>query len=387
MTENASSLARTTILAIDSTAGREGPLGKEQHIKKWSDVYRAIHKRLQTGYGSDMADLLASCAESGDTYSALSRRRQRNGLLRFFRRLGRSFPGSVNGEVRADALDQALKCIADDAGVSADELRSVLTLYVDPADGEDSQPICGSIPLCFDCPLTPICRFYGRKPPINRLPEEERPRERLIADGPQALTNAELLAIIIRSGVPGSSAIDLARQLITESGDLRTLSRKSVGELRRNGIGPAKAAQIRAALEIGSRLAAEGALRPGQAFRRSRDVFDRYHTKLRDLKKESFHILLLDVKNRLIRDGEVSVGNLSSSLVHPREVFRDAIREAANGVIFVHNHPTGDPTPSSEDKEITNRLKHAADIIGIKVLDHIIVGEGRYVSFADEGML
>ena len=219
------------------------------------------------------------------------------------------------------------------------------------------------------------------------MPINERPRERLAAEGPQALSNAELLAILIRTGIQGCSAMDLARRLIADCGDLRTLSRMTVKELKRNGIGPAKAAQIKAAFELGSQLEAEGSLRPGQPFRSSRDVFERYHRRLRDSKKESFYILLLNVKNCLIRDVEVSVGNLSSSLVHPREVFREAIRESAHAVIFVHNHPSGDPTPSDEDRQITRQLKQTADIIGIKALDHIIVGEGKYVSFADEGLM
>jgi len=359
----------------------------ESALKSWADIYRAMRERLAVGGGEALEEALARCAEQPGSYPPQEMRQRRNAVRCFFRRLGRPFPGSKDGKVRADRLDMALETIAQDAGVSAAEVRRVFEWYSAASESPVQQPVCGTKPACFDCPLTPICSHYVRRTPINQLPEEERPRERLIAAGPQALTNAQLLAIVIHSGVPGQSAVDLARRLLKESGDLRTLSKRSIGELKRPGIGPARAAQIKAALELGNRLAAEGPIQPGQSFRRSRDVFERYHTRLRDEKKETFHILMLDVKNRVIRDSEVSVGNLSSSLVHPREVFRDAIREAAHAVILVHNHPTGDPTPSAEDKDITARLKQAADIIGIKVLDHIIVGEGRYTSFADEGLM
>jgi len=360
----------------------------KRQLNTWPDILSAMRQRLAKECEAGALDpALARCAEAAQDYQPHKARRQRNALLRFFRRLGRALPSSKLGEVRADHLEPAVARIAEEAGVPPQEVRRVIGWYAEPGDGPVKQPVCGSIPSCFDCPLAPICKFNQRKPPINRLPEEERPRERLIAEGPQALTTAELLAIIIRTGVVGESAVDLGRRLLIDGGDLRSLGAQSVAELQRHGIGPAKAAQIKAALELGARLSAEGGLQPGQPFRRSSEVFDRYHASLRDLKKESFRILMLDVKNRLIREAEVSVGNLSSSLVHPREVFRDAIREAANAVILVHNHPTGDPTPSEEDRQITQRLRQAADIIGIKVLDHIVVGDGRYVSFADEGLM
>ena len=152
------------------------------------------------------------------------------------------------------------------------------------------------------------------------------------------------------------------------------------------GIGPAKAAQVKAAMAIARRFAAIP-LTSGKQVGSSEDIFNHLHERLRDRRQETFLLLLLDSKNRIIKDLQISVGSLSSSLVHPREVFAPAIRESAASVIFVHNHPSGDPTPSQEDLEITNRLREVSNVVGIKVLDHVIIGAGRYVSLKDKGLL
>jgi DNA repair protein RadC len=224
--------------------------------------------------------------------------------------------------------------------------------------------------------------------PIKDWPESDRPREKLLEKGPNALSNAELLAIILRTGdaSTGQSALDYGRVLMTRFEDsLRRLEEASVQELCTiKGIGPAKAAQIKAALEIGKRFAQEE-LKRGEAFRSSAEVFNHYREHLGGLKKEEFHVLLLDAKNRKIKDVRVSEGSLTSSLVHPREVFNPVIRESAAAVILVHNHPSGDPAPSQEDLHITRRLREIGEVMGVRVLDHVIVGKGKYVSFVDDG--
>jgi DNA repair protein RadC len=165
----------------------------------------------------------------------------------------------------------------------------------------------------------------------------------------------------------------------------RRLEEASVGELCViKGIGLAKAAQIKAALEIAKRFAQEE-LKRGEQFRSSADVFNHYREHLGGLKKEEFHVLLLDAKNRKIKDVRVSEGSLTSSLVHPREVFGPVIREAAAAVILIHNHPSGDPLPSPEDLQITRRLREVGEVMGVRVLDHLVIGKGRYVSFVDDG--
>ncbi|MFW6158547.1 MAG: RadC family protein [Planctomycetota bacterium] len=223
---------------------------------------------------------------------------------------------------------------------------------------------------------------------MKQLPESERPRERLASLGPDRLTDAELLAIIIGGGTETSTAVDLGRELLVRFGGFRQLASCSPAELQKlSGIGRARSAGVKAALEIGRRLRRQPpATRPG-AFLNAEAVFARYGPRLGPEKRETFVALLLDIKNRLIRDVTVSQGSLNQSIVHPREVFQPAIRNSAASVIFVHNHPSGDTSPSREDREITRRLKQTGDVIGIRVLDHVIVSETGYTSFADDGLL
>ena len=222
---------------------------------------------------------------------------------------------------------------------------------------------------------------------IKDWPESDRPREKLIEKGPDSLSNAELLAIILRTGdaSSGQTALDHGRALVQEFGDFHRLAEVSIPDLCGiKGIGPAKAAQIKASLEIAKRYAADP-LEQGQLFRSSTDVFHHYKEQLGSLKKEEFHVLLLDAKNRKLKDVRVSEGSLTSSLVHPREVFAPVVRESAAAVILIHNHPSGDPAPSQEDLQITRRLRQVGEIMGVHILDHLIIGKGRYVSFVDDG--
>ncbi len=225
---------------------------------------------------------------------------------------------------------------------------------------------------------------------IKHWPEDERPREKLLKRGPEALTDAELLALILRTGDAATkrSAIDLGRELLREfDGDLRKLAGAAVAEICRvKGTGPAKAASIKAALELAKRFE-DDRMRNRDRFTCSEQIFNHYHHAFRDRKKEHFMALLLDGKNRVIREVQISEGCLNQSIVHPREVFNPAVHDSAAAIVLVHTHPTGDPTPSREDLEITRRLRDAGDLMGVRVLDHIIIGDGRYTSFADRGMM
>jgi len=224
--------------------------------------------------------------------------------------------------------------------------------------------------------------------PIPTWPESDRPREKLIEHGPATLSNAELLAILLRTGdaSSGQSALHHGRTLVTRFGDsFRELEEASITEqCEVKGIGPAKATQIQAALEIAKRFSQEE-IRRGESFRSSADVFNHYREQLGSLKKEEFHVLLLDAKNRKLKDVRVSEGSLTSSLVHPREVFQPIIRESAAAAILIHNHPSGDPMPSQEDLQITQRMRDAGEMLGVHILHHLIIGKGRYVSFVDDG--
>lgn len=225
---------------------------------------------------------------------------------------------------------------------------------------------------------------------IKEWPADERPREKMQKNGPSGLSDAELLALVIRSGDPGTkqSAIDLGRELISHfSGNLRELAVADLNEICAiKGMGLAKATSVKAAFSLASRFQARK-LERFDRFTSPQQVFDYFHHEFRDSRKEYFLILLLDGKNRIIRRVQISEGSLNQSIVHPREVYLPAVKESAAAIILVHNHPTGDPAPSSEDIAITRRLKEAGEIMGIRVLDHIIVGDGEYVSFVERGLL
>ena len=224
-------------------------------------------------------------------------------------------------------------------------------------------------------------------PRITDLPEDDRPRERLIQTGARALRDAELLAILLRVGRQDASAVNVGMEVLGRVGGIVGLLHCSTEELCAiPGVGPAKAAQLKAAVEVGKR-AVSAPLTTGTRINSSADLFKHYHARLRDLRHEIFAVVLLDAKNQVIRDVTISEGSLTLSIVHPREVFIPAMRASAAGVIFLHNHPSGDPTPSQEDRVLTARLVSAGALLGIQVLDHLIVGDGRYVSFADQGWL
>lgn len=222
---------------------------------------------------------------------------------------------------------------------------------------------------------------------IVHWPETERPRERLLREGPTALSDAQLLAILVRVGRHDASAVQVAMEVLRKLGGIGGLANCGLEELCSiSGIGPAKAAQLKAALELGKRALA-APLSTGTRIASSADLYHHYHPRLRDLRHEVFQVILLDAKNAVIRDAMISEGSLTLSIVHPREVFNLAVRESAAAVIFLHNHPSGDPTPSSEDRALTARLVSAGDVLGIRVLDHVIVGDRSYISFADKGWL
>lgn len=222
---------------------------------------------------------------------------------------------------------------------------------------------------------------------IKEWPEDERPRERLIKYGPSSMSDAQLIAIILRTGGSGRSAMDLGMELLDKFNSLAKIEHASIPEICEiKGLGKAKAAQLKAALEFGKRMFREPAFKKTE-FLKGEDVYRHFYPKFHNLKKEVFFCAMLDAKNRMIKDARVSEGSLTASVVHPREAFKDAIRESAVSVIFVHNHPSGDPNPSREDIAITKKLSGAGETIGIRVLDHIIIGDGTYVSMLEKGYL
>jgi DNA repair protein RadC len=222
---------------------------------------------------------------------------------------------------------------------------------------------------------------------ITDWPEGERPREKLMALGPERLSEAELLAILIRTGSKQQTAVDLTRTILTRHGGLHDLSSMNYQEFfHLKGIGPVKAVTLIAAFEIARRIASLP-INPKLKVTDPEVVFRRYEPRLSYLKKEVFIILILNSANNLIRDVQISEGILNSSLVHPREVFKSAILESAASIILLHNHPSGEAEPSQEDKNITRRLLEAGKLIDIPVLDHIIIGQRKYFSFREAGLI
>ena len=219
---------------------------------------------------------------------------------------------------------------------------------------------------------------------IREMPQDERPREKLLARGPDALTNPELIAILLRTGRRGMNVIEVARELLNKYKSFAELSRCSVNELRAiKGIGPAKALELVAAFNLGKRFAQE------PLFQQKLDSPELIHEllgrEMRMLRTESLRVVLLDTRYRLMRVESVSVGSMNESIAHPREIFRPAITYSAYAVIVVHNHPSGDASPSQTDHSLTRRLAEAAELLQIKLLDHIIIGapsEGIPVTLA-----
>ena len=217
---------------------------------------------------------------------------------------------------------------------------------------------------------------------IKDIAKENRPRERLEKNGAHVLSDAELLAIIFKTGNKQENAVEMSDRLISKYGigKLNELSLKELQEI--DGIGPAKSMQIKALFEFNKRH--NLAKRDGKPIRGAKDVFEYASQRLIASKQENFMILHLNSKNRVIKDEIISLGTLTASIIHPREVFRSAIRESAGAIILVHNHPSGNPEPSQEDKDITKKLIEAGDLLNIKVLDHVIIGEQNYYSFKEK---
>ncbi len=221
---------------------------------------------------------------------------------------------------------------------------------------------------------------------VKRLPVEERPRERLYHNGPSELSLPELLAIVLGRGTREASALALGYGLLERFGDIVALGRASLDDLKKTaGIGFVRACQVAAAFEIGKRFASVPGGQ-GASIRGPEDIAGIFMEEMKHLDREHFKAALLNTKNRILKVVTVSIGSLNASIVHPREILKPAISASAASIVLVHNHPTGDPTPSQEDVEFTRRFAKCGDLIGIKLLDHVIIGAGRYRSLKETGV-
>ena len=227
---------------------------------------------------------------------------------------------------------------------------------------------------------------------IQELPPEDRPREKMERLGADALSDCELIAILLRTGMQGANAVDVARAIMLEYGSLSAVSRCGVKELSRiKGVGPAKAMQLAAAFGLGARLARETV--GNTPLDSPSRIYNLLAREMRALRQESLRVVLLDTKHHLIRVEEVFLGSLNETMAHPREIFRPALLHSAAAIVLVHNHPSGDPTPSEADRRMTRRLKDAADMLRINLIDHVIIGAPNengapgYVSFRELGLI
>lgn len=225
---------------------------------------------------------------------------------------------------------------------------------------------------------------------LKEMPEDDRPQEKMMRFGAKSLSNAELIAVIIRTGTREATSVEVGRKIMQYlDNDLSYFHQVDVLELQRNknlaGIGIVKACQIKAAIELGLRIKPKDSI--DVKITSPQDIADLLMEEMQYLKQECFKIILLDTKNKVIKVEGISVGILNASLVHPREVFVKAIRQHSAAIVLAHNHPSGDPEPSAEDKNITKRLCDAGELLGIAVLDHIIIGRGTYLSFKQEKLI
>ena len=317
-------------------------------------------------------------------------------VRRFFWRIG-EIENHRDTEGNNRQINSLVAEWSEQAGMKPALLRSLLRYHSGVFPGLETDGACRKNPRCVECVFKSHCAWVRFNPEAARdddadllLTEStgsplDPIRRRIVQGREHDLEPNELLATMLGSGADGRSALELAEMLIARFGGLHGLESASVEELSQiKGISEGRAVQIRSALEVGRRCA-RTLLQTGTAISCSEDVWNAYRHRFKTMPQEHFIILMLDVKNRVIGEHIVSKGTLSGSHAHPREVFREAIRQAANGVILMHNHPSGDPSPSSQDHGITMRLEDAGDVIGIKVLDHIILGSDDYYSFKDEG--
>ena len=222
---------------------------------------------------------------------------------------------------------------------------------------------------------------------LSGIEAGEWPRERLMRSGLESLTDAELVALVLRTGIRGKDAVAVGRELLAAHGGVAGLAVASVAEIAASaGVGKARASALQAAIGLGRR--ADGArMAPRTLVRSSAEIHRHFHDRMIGLDREHFYVALLDGKGRIQEDVRISEGTLTASLVHPREVFRCAVRRAAASLVLVHNHPSGDPTPSPEDQSLTDRMVEAGRLMGIPVLDHVVIGAGCFVSFVETGRL
>jgi DNA repair protein RadC len=307
--------------------------------------------------------------------------------LRFLARYGLLNTGADDARQAAD-FEALLRRLSRESGEAAGIVASWMRLFAAGEYGVMPEGICGAEPRCGKCPLKESCRHLISGGRDARSFGESLAQNLLVSSGRRTtdLRAADLLAYLLHGEKTGAPDIARAEALLKTCGGLRGAFNASLATLRQSGLPEGAISRLQAAAEICRSWAEERGAR-GQSFTCGKDFYDFFHLRLRDLRQEVFIVAMLDQKNCLIDDVQVSAGTLSETLVHPREVFAHAIQARAAAVAVLHNHPSGDPTPSAADKNITNRLQAVAKLVGIRFIDHVVIGDGAFVSFAEKGLL
>jgi DNA repair protein RadC len=306
---------------------------------------------------------------------------------RFLIRYG-ALDAGMEDAARQAAYEKLLSAISRNSGEAPGVAAAWLQLFAAGEYGLLETGVCAEKPQCDACGLKENCRYLSAGGSDARQSGADLAREltEKSAEGADAHRNAELLSFLLHGERSGAAAIARTEALLQRLGGLRGVFDADAKALAQAGVEKAECARVAALARLCASWAAELAER-GRAFRSGSDFFEHYHLRLRELKQEVFLVAQLDNKNRLIGENQVSLGTLNETLVHPREVFAGAIQNRAASIALIHNHPSGDPTPSAADKAITRRLDAVAKVVGIRLLDHVIVGDGRFVSFVDQNLM
>jgi DNA repair protein RadC len=353
--------------------------GDVNFVRIYANLLEVLEKEIEQ---PKLGDLLAQLRASGVSESLPVM--QDNDILRMLSRLG-FIKKNYSAEAKGKIAETVVREISEAVSRTPAQVSMILRLYASGLYGIMPRAVCGTVPRCGNCGLTKECDYYNapKTPQNERIPLAKR----FAREGADALGDEEIVTLILGGQKAGESHKEMARVLLKRYGSLRNLSGIAYGELASlRGVNESYAVRLAAASAYQKRILSERKAL-GPAVRSGKDFYDLYAATLRDLKKEVFLVVLLDQKNRVLREEKVSEGTLTASLVHPREVFGPAIRESAAAIAFVHNHPSGDSSPSPEDIALTERLNKSASLIGVRILDHVIIGEGSYTSFVDEGLL
>jgi len=351
-------------LGLDFWAGTmQKVLEKRVGVRQWHDFMKKVLPRIDEG---------EALALENDPDS-----------FRYLWRLGLVSLGAP-GRLTVNGL---IARAGEASGLTPAEITILIRVFASGYYGLLDKGVCSDVPECGKCPFAMLCKYAARKNSRSGLPDEESLANRLCLGILGALGVPELLALLISGGRQEMKAYRLAEKLLSEAGSLRALSTWSVAELEKvDGVSKEVAIRLRAALDLAVFWASEPRP-PGTHFSQARDFFKYYRPRLRDQQAEFFIVALLDTKNRLIGEVVTGGGGLSAATVDPKVVLKRAIRDSASRVAFIHNHPSGDPTPSPEDLDITARLVQVAGLAGLKVLDHIVIGGDKYISMSENGYI